>query len=70
MLVNVYAPNNGLERIRVFDQLHKALKKFDDNIWLVLGGDWNCTINFLIDRNGEEPHSRSSESLVEYNGEI
>ncbi len=68
VLMNVYAPNNGLERIRVFDQLHKALQKFDDNIWLVLGGDWNCTINFLIDRNGEEPHSRSSESLLNIMG--
>ncbi len=63
MLVNVYAPNNGLESIRVFDQLHKALQKFDDHIWLVLGGDWNCTINFFIDSNGEEPHSHSNESL-------
>ncbi len=63
MLVNVYAPNNGLERVRVFDQLHKVLQKFDDDIWLVFVGDWNSTIYFLFDRNGEESHSLSSESL-------
>ncbi len=48
MLVNVYAPNNGLERVRVFDQLHKVLQKFDDDIWLVFVGDWNSTIYFYL----------------------
>jgi len=42
VLVNVYAPNNGVERVRVFDKLDKALHNFDDDTWLVLGGDWNC----------------------------
>jgi len=63
VLVNVYAPNNGVERVRVFDQLYKALHNFDDDTWLVLRGDWNCTIHSVIDRNGEEPHSHSSTFL-------
>jgi len=25
-----------------------------------MGGDWNCTLNFTLDRNGEEQHAQSS----------
>lgn len=32
-------------------------------MWLVLGGDWNCTVNFTLDRNGEEPHPSSAKCL-------
>lgn len=28
-----------------------------------MGGDWNCTVDFTLDRNGEEPHPSSAKSL-------
>lgn len=29
----------------------------------ILAGDWNCTLNALLDRSGEEPHFQSSTVL-------
>lgn len=60
VLINVYAPNNGPERVRCFLKLRSAFQKIDDNVCTIIGGDWNCTIDFIIDRNGEEPHHESS----------
>jgi len=46
--------------------LHEFLKKnCDENVWLVLGGDWNCTEKFTLDRNSEEPHPSSAKFLQE-----
>ncbi|KAI4877209.1 hypothetical protein NFI96_028665 [Prochilodus magdalenae] len=28
-----------------------------------MGGDWNCTLDFVHDRNGEEPHPQSAAAL-------
>lgn len=43
-------------------ELRKVIKKYDDNVCLIFGGDWKCTIDFFIfDRNGEEPHNKSSD---------
>ncbi len=25
-----------------------------------MAGDWNCTLNFNIDRNAQEPHQKSA----------
>lgn len=60
ILVNVYAPNNGSERITFFTKLSDDVGKYDDGVCLIFGGDWNCTIDFTVDRNGEEPHNQSS----------
>ena len=30
---------------------------------MVLGGDWNCTVDFTVDRTAEEPHLRSATCL-------
>ncbi len=35
-----------------------------------MGGDWNCTTNFVLDRNGEEPHSLSSKILLKITQEL
>ncbi len=51
VFINIYAPNNGTERIRFFRKMNDSLKGFYKGVVLVLGGDWNCT----LDRNGEEP---------------
>lgn len=60
ILINVYAPNNGPERVKYFLKLRNAIQKIDDNVCTIIGGDWNCTIDFIVDRNGEEPHHESS----------
>lgn len=66
LFINVYAPNIGLHREITFQKLNDAIKQYDDgNYCVVVGGDWNCTTNFLLDRNGEEPHSKSSKLLFD-----
>lgn len=67
LFMNVYAPNIGLHREITFQKLNDAIKQYDDgNYCVVVGGDWNCTTNFLLDRNGEEPHSKSSKVLFDF----
>ncbi len=55
VFINIYAPNNETERIRIFGKVNDSLKGFDKDAVLVLGGDWNCTLDLTLDRNGEEP---------------
>lgn len=64
VLINVYAPNIGLERLEVFMKLKNAIQKIGDQVCVIIGGDWNCTVDFIIDRNGEEPHNESSVVLL------
>lgn len=63
VFVKVYAPNNGPERLEFFMGLRNVIEKYDDNACLILEGDWNCTIDFVVDRSGEEPHNKSSDAL-------
>lgn len=60
---NVYAPNSGQERILFFKTLSHALSQCPQGNILVLGGDFNCTVNPDLDRNHDEPHPPSAESL-------
>lgn len=60
VLINVYAPSNGPERVSYFLKLRNAIQKIDDNVCTIIGGDWNCTIDFIVDRIGEELHHESS----------
>lgn len=63
VFINIYAPNNGADRIRFFRKVNESLKDFDKGTILVLGGDWNCTLDFTVDRNGEEPCPPSASVL-------
>lgn len=63
-LVNVYAPNIGYERLRFFSVLSTVLKQCFNDGGVIIGGDWNCTENSLVDRNTEEPHIQSSSCLL------
>lgn len=62
--INVYAPNIGTERIDFFNNIKKSLEQSDCD-YFILGGDWNCTVDFNIDRLSEEPNLQSSKSLKE-----
>lgn len=55
--INIYAPNNGTDRLHF-------LKQQQDGDFIILGGDWNCTLDFTCDRNGEEPHMQSASRLA------
>ncbi|MBN3292510.1 YTX2 protein, partial [Polypterus senegalus] len=62
--INVYAPNEGEERLHFFNKLGDLLSKCDPEEVVVLGGDFNCTLDTRIDRNnGLEPHPRSARAL-------
>ncbi|CDQ66157.1 unnamed protein product [Oncorhynchus mykiss] len=57
VFINVYAPYTGRERGVLFGSLRQELSQVAPEEKLVVGGDWNCTMDFTKDRNGEEPHS-------------
>jgi len=59
LFVNIYAPNIGAERIRLFTELEDFLRQNEGDL-IILGGDFNCTLDFTQDRNGEEPHIQSA----------
>lgn len=56
--INIYPSNIGTERIDFFNNIKKALEAL-----LIIGRDWNCTVDFNIDRLSEEPHLQSSKNL-------
>ena len=47
--VNVYAPNVGHDRVVFFNALHIALSWCANGGFIVIGGDWNCTVDSTID---------------------
>lgn len=36
------------------------LFKISAKMSIILRGNWNCTTDFVVDRNGEEPHGQST----------
>ena len=45
--INIYAPNNGLERIKFFNELNSWVKLDSQTL---VGGDYNCTLDTGKDR--------------------
>ncbi len=62
--MNIYAPNIGAERIRLFTKLEDFLRQQPEGDLIILGGDFNCTLDFTQDRNSEEPHAQSALCLA------
>ena len=50
-LLNVYAPNNGNERVRFFNNIKQIVKDKEE---LIIGGDFNCCISNNEDRRYAE----------------
>jgi len=52
--VNVYGPNNDNQAVQLYDHLIDLLRKeglaYEDKI--IIGGDFNCPINPLLDKQG------------------
>lgn len=65
VFVNVYAHNTGRERTVLFKALRQELSHVEQDNILVLGEDFNCTIDPHSDRRSEEPHVGSAGVLVE-----
>uniref|UniRef100_A0A3B3DKH2 Reverse transcriptase domain-containing protein n=1 Tax=Oryzias melastigma TaxID=30732 RepID=A0A3B3DKH2_ORYME len=61
-ILNIYAPNAGGERESFFEVIKLELEKCKED-QLILGGDWNCTLEPSRDRTGIEPNIRSSKLL-------
>lgn len=61
--INIYAPTVGAERVIFFKKLEEELNKIGQDKAVVLAGDFNCTVNFSLDRNGKEPHLGSAGAL-------
>ncbi len=64
LFVNIYAPNVGAERSLLFKKFENLVKEENEDVFIVVGGDWNCTLDFTLDRNGEEPNAQSATSLA------
>lgn len=64
VFVNIYAPNSGFGRINVFKKLELFLKQKQLEDLIILGGDWNCTLDPSLDRKGEEPNFNSPAVLA------
>ena len=69
-LLNVYASNVGLERLDLFQKVSDFVKQCSQDDCLVMGGDWNCTTDFALDRTGQEPHWRSAAALRQLGAEV
>ena len=50
-MLNVYAPNNGNERVRFFNNIKQIVKDKEE---LIIGGDFNCCISNNEDRRYAE----------------
>lgn len=65
VFVNVYAPTSGSERVLFLKDVNVKLQNCSSDEVLFLGGDFNCTENYRVDRNHLEPHAPSSLALKE-----
>ena len=63
VFINIYAYTSAVDRIDPFHKLNNTLKQLSSSSVVVVGGDWNCTTNFSVDRNAGEPHPPSASLL-------
>uniref|UniRef100_A0A3B4TQD0 Reverse transcriptase domain-containing protein n=1 Tax=Seriola dumerili TaxID=41447 RepID=A0A3B4TQD0_SERDU len=64
IFINIYAPVLGTERLSVLDVLNDEIEKCNNEGYLFIGGDFNCTVNSELDRNHPEPHPASHSRLL------
>ena len=48
-IINIYAPNQEYERVKFFNEMNE-LVNLDDDMEVIIGGDYNCTLENDIDR--------------------
>ena len=50
-IIGIYAPNNGQERTKFFqEELNKMIENDNENAENLIGGDYNCTMDTALDR--------------------
>ena len=64
-LINVYAPSKGTDRRSVFKRLRLYMRQLDLQKCIVMGGDFNCTLQPARDQNGAEPYPGSARLLLD-----
>ena len=47
---NIYAPVNEYERVIFFNDISVLLDNNDESVEIIIGGDYNCTLNNAMDR--------------------
>ena len=62
-VLNVYTPTNAVDRVAFLNSLSDCVKNCEDDGFMFLGGDFNCTENPTLVRNHPEPHPPSSHTL-------
>lgn len=62
-IFNVYAPNSGRDRTIFFKKLMTALSDCPKDRIILVAGDYNCTLDHVLDRNHAEPHPGSADVL-------
>lgn len=65
VFLNIYAPTIGAERVYFFNNVNSILQDYISDDYLFFGGDFNCTENYLLDRNHVEPHAASARVICE-----
>lgn len=63
VFLNVYTPTNAVDRVAFLNILSDCVKNCEDDGFMFLGGDFNCTEDPTLDRNHPEPHPPSSHTL-------
>ncbi|KAL2076997.1 hypothetical protein ACEWY4_027414 [Coilia grayii] len=64
VFICIYAPTVAIDRMLFLNSLLSVLQSCDSDEFLLLGGDFNCTVSAL-DRNHIEPHMPSRKRLIE-----
>lgn len=64
IFINIYAPNNAQDRSDMFTVLDKMLAGCGAQEIVIIGGDWNCTVDYKVDRNNLEPSPQSAKQLL------
>ena len=63
LIVNAYAPSDSTVRTAFFTDSFTFLNHLTPDTLLCLGGDFNCTLDPVRDRNSPEPHPASAGPL-------
>ena len=63
VILNVYAPTIGVDRMAFLNILCDTVGACDSDDFMFLGGGFNCNKNPTIDRNHTEPHAASSRRI-------
>jgi len=62
LLINIYAPNKNINIVEFLKDLGNTLQKeyFDEEENIILGGDFNCPLNLVLDEKGVKLLPRKS----------